>query len=143
MKIALRGTGMMGERMGGRLLDAGHDLAVYNRTRSRTAALAARGAAVADTPRAAAEGVPGETLLDAFARSEILPAWALGKLESLGGGDVRTAFLLALADKDMRLVAETATGLELPLAETVAGAYARASAAGLGDRDFSAVGATG
>jgi len=136
---------MMGERMGGRLLDAGHDFAVYNRTRSRTAALAARGAAVADMPRAAAEGIPGETLLDAFARTEILPAWALGKLESLGGGEVRTAFSLALADKDMRLVAETATatGLELPLAETVAGAYARASAAGLGDRDFSAVGATG
>jgi len=279
MKIALIGTGMMGERMGGRLLDAGHELAVYNRTRARTAALEARGAAVADTPRAAAagsdflitmladaaavrgmakgesgflgasgdrlwvdmstvspaesrelaaeghrhgvhvldapvsgslgaavkgmlvilvggaaedvaaakplfdvlgratlhlgpsgagsatklalnafllttmvagsealrlgsaDGVRRETLLDAFARTEILPAWALGKLESLGGGEVRTAFSLALADKDMRLVNDTAAGLrlELPLAETVAGVYARALAAGLGERDFSAV----
>lgn len=279
MKIALIGAGMMGERMGGRLLDAGHELAVYNRTRARTAALEARGAAVADTPRAAAEGAaflvtmlsdaaavrataqgktgflaaPGERLwvdmstvspaesrelaaearrhrvrvldapvsgslgaavkgmlvilvggaaedvaaakplfdvlgratlhmgpngagsatklavngfllatmvagsealklgsaegvrreelLEALARTEILPAWALGKLESLGGEEVRTAFSLALADKDMRLVDETAAamGLELPLANIVAGVYARALAAGLGDRDFSAV----
>jgi len=279
MKIALIGAGMMGERMGGRLLDAGHELAVYNRTLARTAALEARGAAVADTPRAAAEGAaflvtmlsdaaavrataqgetgflaaPGERLwvdmstvspvesrelaaearrhrvrvldapvsgslgaavkgmlvilvggaaedvaaakplfdvlgratlhmgpngagsatklavnafllatmvagsealklgsaegvrreelLEALARTEILPAWALGKLESLGAGEVRTAFSLALANKDMRLVDETAAamGLELPLANTVAGVYARALAAGLGDRDFSAV----
>ena len=282
MKIALIGTGMMGERMGGRLLDAGHELAVYNRTRARTAALQARGAAVADTPRAAAagaellvtmladtaavrataqgesgflgapgdrlwvdmstvspaesrelaaeahrhgvhvldapvsgslgaavkgmlvilvggaaedvaaakplfdvlgratlhlgpsgagsatklalnafllatmvagsealklgsaDGVRREDLLDAFARTDILPAWALGKLESLGGGEVRTAFSLALADKDMRLVGETAAilGLELPLATTVAEVYARALAAGLGERDFSAVDAS-
>ena len=279
MKIALIGAGMMGERMGGRLLDAGHELAVYNRTLARTAALEARGAVVADTPRAAAEGAaflvtmlsdaaavrataqgetgflaaPGERLwvdmstvspvesrelaaearrhrvrvldapvsgslgaavkgmlvilvggaaedvaaakplfdvlgratlhmgpngagsatklavnafllatmvagsealklgsaegvrreelLEALARTEILPAWALGKLESLGAGEVRTAFSLALANKDMRLVDETAAamGLELPLANTVAGVYARALEAGLGDRDFSAV----
>ncbi len=283
MKIALIGTGMMGERMGGRLLDAGHELAVYNRTRTRTAALEARGAAVADTPRAAAEGAeylvtmladsaavrataggetgflaaPGERLwvdmstvspaesrelagearrhevrvldapvsgslgaaakgmlvifvggsaedvaaarplfdvlgratlhmgpsgagsatklavnafllatmvagaeavklgeaegvqraklLDALRRTEILPAWVLGKLDSVGGGEVRTAFSLALADKDMGLVGQTAAAmdLELPLATTVAGIYARAVAAGLGERDFSAVDAAG
>jgi len=283
MKIALIGTGMMGERMGGRLLDAGHELAVYNRTRTRTAALEARGAAVADTPRAAAEGAeylvtmladaaavrataagekgflaasgerlwvdmstvsPAESrelagearrhqvrvldapvsgslgaaakgmlvilvggsaedvaaaqplfdvlgrvalhmgpsgagsatklavnafllatmvagaeavklgeaegvqrakLLDALRRTEILPAWVLGKLDSVGGEEVRTAFSLALADKDMGLVGQTASAmdLELPLATTVAGIYARAVAAGLGERDFSAVDAAG
>ncbi len=57
MKVAVVGIGMMGERMAGRLLDAGHEVVVYNRTRERTQALASRGAAVADTPRAAAEGV--------------------------------------------------------------------------------------
>ena len=56
MRLALIGTGMMGERLGGRLLDAGHELAVYNRTAERTAALAARGRAVATTPREAAAG---------------------------------------------------------------------------------------
>ncbi|MCX6374190.1 MAG: NAD-binding protein [Actinobacteria bacterium] len=88
-----------------------------------------------------AEGVQREELLQAFARSEILPAGALGKPESLGRGEARTAFSLALADKDLRLVEETAAaaGLELPLSKAVAGVYARALAAGLGERDFSAV----
>ncbi len=280
MRIALIGTGMMGERMGGRLLDAGHELAVYNRTRGRTAALEARGAAVAGTPRAAAEGagflitmlsdagavrataqgdtgflaapgersvgrhvdgvaggVPGagrggassracalldapvsgslgaavkgmlvilvggaaadvaaakplfdvlgratlhmgasgagsatklavnafllatmvassealrlgsaegvqrEELLQALARSEILPAWALGKLESLGGGEARTAFSLALADKDLRLVEETAAaaGLELPLTRLWPASTRAPWRRGWATRDFSAV----
>jgi hypothetical protein len=38
-----------------------------------------------------------------LARTEILPAWALGKLESPVAGEERTAFSLALADKDMWL----------------------------------------
>jgi 3-hydroxyisobutyrate dehydrogenase len=89
----------------------------------------------------AAEGIPREELLEALARTEILPAWALGKLESVVAGDARTSFSLALADKDMRLVGETAAAaqLELPLASTVAAVYARAFEAGLGERDFSAV----
>jgi 3-hydroxyisobutyrate dehydrogenase-like beta-hydroxyacid dehydrogenase len=36
MRLALIGTGMMGERIGRRLLDAGHELAVHNRTVERT-----------------------------------------------------------------------------------------------------------
>jgi 3-hydroxyisobutyrate dehydrogenase len=67
MRIAPIGTGMMGERMGGRLLDAGHELAVHNRTRARTAALEARGAVVADSPRAAADGFVITMLADAAA----------------------------------------------------------------------------
>jgi 3-hydroxyisobutyrate dehydrogenase len=44
------GTGRMGSAMAERLLAAGHDLAVYNRTREKTGALAAKGARVADSP---------------------------------------------------------------------------------------------
>jgi 3-hydroxyisobutyrate dehydrogenase-like beta-hydroxyacid dehydrogenase len=40
----------MGAAIAGRLLDAGHELTVYNRTRFRTARLAERGARVADSP---------------------------------------------------------------------------------------------
>jgi 3-hydroxyisobutyrate dehydrogenase/2-hydroxy-3-oxopropionate reductase len=40
----------MGAPMAGRLLDAGHDLAVWNRTPARADALVARGAAAAATP---------------------------------------------------------------------------------------------
>ncbi len=55
-RIAVLGLGAMGSRMADNLLAAGHALAVYNRTPARAEGLAARGATVADTPRAAAEG---------------------------------------------------------------------------------------
>ena len=44
MKIAWIGTGVMGESMAGYLLDAGHELYVYNRTVSKTENLVKRGA---------------------------------------------------------------------------------------------------
>jgi 3-hydroxyisobutyrate dehydrogenase-like beta-hydroxyacid dehydrogenase len=42
--------------MATRLIDAGHELCVWNRSRDRTAPLAARGACVAGSPREAADG---------------------------------------------------------------------------------------
>ena len=44
MKIAWIGSGVMGESMAGHLLDAGHELFVYNRTVSKTDGLVKRGA---------------------------------------------------------------------------------------------------
>jgi 3-hydroxyisobutyrate dehydrogenase len=279
MRLALIGTGMMGERIGRRLLDAGYELALYNRTAERTKALAASGATVAATPRDAAsraevvltmladpaavravaygengllagmqgglwidlstvapsdsrefaaaagergvrmldapvsgslgaaergmlvvlaggaegdvaaarpvldvlgratvhlgpcgagsagklavnafllaamaaaveavrlgesEGVESSALLAGLSRTEIMPAWAVGKLERLQEGDLRPAFSLALADKDLRLMEATAeaAGVGLPLLDAVRGLYAGALAAGRGDLDFSAV----
>jgi 3-hydroxyisobutyrate dehydrogenase-like beta-hydroxyacid dehydrogenase len=56
MRVALVGTGRMGSAMGIRVADAGHDLMVFNRTRSRCEEVALRtGAQVADTCREAAE----------------------------------------------------------------------------------------
>ncbi len=54
-RVALFGLGTMGGGMARRLLEAGFPLTVYNRTRGKTAALAAEGAKVAATPREAAE----------------------------------------------------------------------------------------
>lgn len=54
--IAFLGLGAMGQRMAGRLLDAGHPVVVWNRDPARTLALQARGARVAETPGTAAEG---------------------------------------------------------------------------------------
>ena len=55
MKIAWIGTGVMGESMAGHLLDAGHELFVYNRTKSKTDNLVSRGATllneVKDAPK--------------------------------------------------------------------------------------------
>ena len=44
MKIAWIGTGVMGESMASHLMDAGHELYVYNRTKSKTDNLVSRGA---------------------------------------------------------------------------------------------------
>ena len=44
------GTGRMGAALVKRLLEAGHDVAVYNRTRSKAEALVELGATVVDSP---------------------------------------------------------------------------------------------
>ncbi|MCB9858726.1 MAG: NAD(P)-dependent oxidoreductase [Phycisphaerales bacterium] len=54
MHIAWIGTGVMGRSMAGHLLDAGHTLSVYNRTRSKADSLIERGAQWAESPAAAA-----------------------------------------------------------------------------------------
>jgi 3-hydroxyisobutyrate dehydrogenase len=48
------GTGRMGIQLATRLLEAGYDVAAWNRTRSKCEPLAARGATVADSPAALA-----------------------------------------------------------------------------------------
>lgn len=54
--IAFLGLGHMGAPMAQRLVAAGLDVVVWNRTRERTAPLAAAGARVAESPAAAATG---------------------------------------------------------------------------------------
>jgi 3-hydroxyisobutyrate dehydrogenase-like beta-hydroxyacid dehydrogenase len=57
MKIGFIGLGNMGSAMARNLVStAGHDLTVYNRTRSRAEAFASLGARIAETPAAAAAG---------------------------------------------------------------------------------------
>jgi 3-hydroxyisobutyrate dehydrogenase-like beta-hydroxyacid dehydrogenase len=53
MKIALIGTGLMGFPMAERLLDTGHQLIVFNRTRDKALPLARQGAEIAAEPLAA------------------------------------------------------------------------------------------
>ena len=55
LRIGWIGTGVMGHSMASHLLEAGYPLTVYNRTKSRAAALLEKGARWADTPRAVAE----------------------------------------------------------------------------------------
>ena len=49
-RIGWIGTGRMGAALIRRLLEAGHDVAVYNRTRSKAEALVELGATVVDSP---------------------------------------------------------------------------------------------
>ena len=55
-KIGFIGLGIMGAAMAGHLMDAGYELSVYNRTKSKADALVARGARWCDTPGACAKG---------------------------------------------------------------------------------------
>ena len=56
MRVGFVGLGTMGAPMARRLLAAGYEVTVHNRTRSREEPLAAAGAKRATSPRAAAEG---------------------------------------------------------------------------------------
>jgi 3-hydroxyisobutyrate dehydrogenase len=56
-RIGWIGTGVMGASMAGHLLDAGFELRVHTRMRSKAEGLLARGAEWADTPVEAAEGM--------------------------------------------------------------------------------------
>jgi len=55
--VGIAGLGRMGEAMGRRLLAAGHPIAVWNRTASKTVGLSALGARAAATPTALVSGV--------------------------------------------------------------------------------------
>lgn len=55
-KLAFLGLGLMGSPMATRLLDAGHDVTVWNRTSSKTAPLIDHGAAAASSPAEAVTG---------------------------------------------------------------------------------------
>lgn len=84
MKIAFLGLGKMGSPMARRLLAAGHELVVWNRTRARAEALAAQGAAIADTAADAARQaeVTLSMLFDDKANEEVL----LGRAGEGSGG---------------------------------------------------------
>jgi 3-hydroxyisobutyrate dehydrogenase-like beta-hydroxyacid dehydrogenase len=56
MKVGFVGLGAMGRAMAQNLLEAGHELTVYNRTHARCEPLRDAGAKVADTPAEAARG---------------------------------------------------------------------------------------
>jgi 3-hydroxyisobutyrate dehydrogenase/2-hydroxy-3-oxopropionate reductase len=55
VKIAFIGLGAMGSRMAARLVEAGHEVVVWNRTAAKADPLVARGARRAGSPREAAE----------------------------------------------------------------------------------------
>ena len=75
MKIGFIGLGRMGAGMAENLLEAGHDLIVYNRTPGRSQTLAARGAKVAAT---VAETCRVEALITMLANDDAVEKVVLG-----------------------------------------------------------------
>ena len=74
LAVGLIGLGNMGTAIAERLLDAGYPLVVHNRTRERSEALVARGAAVASTPAELAGQV--DVVMTSLADDEALEAVA-------------------------------------------------------------------
>src|SRR5579859_6787863 len=74
MKIGFLGTGLMGTPMALRLLAAGHELRVWNRTEGRTEPLLREGAIAAGTPAEAELGADAviTMLFDDHAHEEVL-----------------------------------------------------------------------
>ena len=88
-KIAFLGLGQMGAPMARRLLQAGHELTVWNRTPDRAEPLAAGSAAVAGSPAEAGAGA--EFAITMLATPEALREVVLGEnglAKALGPGQV-------------------------------------------------------
>jgi 3-hydroxyisobutyrate dehydrogenase len=124
------GTGRMGTALAARLLDAGHELAVYNRTRAKTEALAARGAAVADT---VADLADRDVVFTAVSASADLAEVALGENGLLSRPDAAPGVIVdcstVSAEVSARIRAAAAARGAALVAAPVSG-NARAAAAG-------------
>jgi 3-hydroxyisobutyrate dehydrogenase-like beta-hydroxyacid dehydrogenase len=114
-KIGFLGLGEMGAPMASRLLRAGHDLAVWNRSPERTVALAREGAAVAPSPAKAAAGADFVITMLAtpealeqvlFGTAGLAPALSPGQvlidMSTVGPDEIRS--VAARMPKDVSLV---------------------------------------
>lgn len=107
MKIAFIGLGSMGLPMASNLLRAGHELIVYNRTRSRAEELARQGAKVAGSPRGAASGAEALiTMLADDAAVEEVVFGEQGALLGLSRGAVHASMSTISHTLSRRLAAE-------------------------------------
>lgn len=75
MKVGFIGFGRMGAGMAANLLEAGHDVTVYNRTRAKAEALIARGAKPAAS---VAEACKGDAVVTMLANDEAVESVVLG-----------------------------------------------------------------
>ncbi len=87
-RIAVLGLGAMGSRMAARLLAAGHEVSVFNRTAERGAELESQGARLAASPREAATGAEAviAMLRDDMASRAVWLDPETGALAGLGEG---------------------------------------------------------
>jgi len=120
VKIGLVGTGMLGEAVGLHLLESGHSLTAYNRTKSKTASLEKNGATIADTPKNVAES--SELVItcvkDADAVGQILfgqNGIVAGKHEGLTVVEMSTINPNNAIQNSKRLSAERISSLEIPV----------------------------
>lgn len=119
LTVGLIGLGNMGAAIAERLLDAGYQLVVSNRTPEKAEALVARGAVVANTPAELAEQV--DVVLTSLADDEAFEAVAA---RVIGAAQPRTVLV------DMSTVSPAASARVAALAEAASIAYLRAPVSG-------------
>ena len=122
MKVAFIGLGRMGQGIAGRVLQGGHELTVYNRTRDKAAALEAAGARVADSVAQACAGrevvmtmLADDAALDRVTRGEggivaSLPKGGIHMVMGTHGVDIVRALTLSHASAGQVLVAAPVLG---------------------------------
>lgn len=91
MKIAFLGLGTMGRHMARNILEAGHDLTVWNRTAGRATALVDAGATLAATPAEAARGA--DLVGFSLSTPEVVSSVILDDDGALGGASLGTTFI--------------------------------------------------
>lgn len=84
MDIAVLGMGRMGRALAGRLLEGGHRVAVWNRSKGKTAEIVSAGGREAHSVAAAVQGA--DVAITMLANDEAVRAVALGELRSSIGG---------------------------------------------------------
>lgn len=122
-RVTVIGLGRMGRGMAGRLLAAGHDLVVHNRTPERARDLVALGARAAATPREAVEGADAVVVMvsdDAAARAVwdgpdgilagAAPGTIVAECSTLSHGHV-LRIARATRDRGLRYIDAPVTGL--------------------------------
>ena len=77
MNIGFIGLGIMGSRMAENLLEKGHQLTLYNRSKEKATGLLAKGAKWANSPREVAQNA--EVLITVLAHPEAVEATAMGE----------------------------------------------------------------
>ena len=118
------GLGSMGSRMARRLLDAGHKVVGYNRTRAKAQPLIAAGMQLGESPRAAAESA--EVVFSMVADTEALRAVALGPdgiIAGLGSGatwvEMSTVSPVVVRQLAEQVAARGAAMLDAPVSGSV------------------------
>jgi 3-hydroxyisobutyrate dehydrogenase-like beta-hydroxyacid dehydrogenase len=119
--VGFIGLGRMGSAMAANLLQAGHVVTVYNRTRAKAELLAARGAQMADTPADACRGDVVFTMLADDDAVESVVYGAEGLLATLAKGAVHISSSTISVDLSRRLAAAHAEAGQGYLAAPVFG----------------------
>ena len=121
MRVGFIGLGRMGSGMAINLVQAGHAVTVYNRTRAKAEALAARGAKIADRPADACRGDVVFSMLADDAAVESVLYGEGGVLASLGNGAIHISSSTISVALSKRLAAAHAKSGQRYLAAPVFG----------------------